>query len=125
MNDDVGHPDGVLIADETELSRRTRGRLECKGSTPAPRDGSKQIGVFPAYASPRGRALIDRRQYLPPTSWAADHGRRDTASMPASTPLATKPALTGQMIDAAVQAHVAARWVSESRCTARAQDCAP
>ena len=43
---------------------------------------NSQVGVFLSYASPRGRALIDRRVYLP-KSWTDDrHGAQPPASRP-------------------------------------------
>ncbi|MFI5823736.1 transposase [Streptomyces rishiriensis] len=38
-----------------------------------------QVGVFLALATSRGRALIDRRLYLPEHSWCSDPGRRTAA----------------------------------------------
>ncbi|MBB6344326.1 SRSO17 transposase [Nonomuraea muscovyensis] len=35
---------------------------------------NSQIGVFLAYATPAGRALLDRRLYLPEHTWLADPG---------------------------------------------------
>jgi len=40
-----------------------------------------QIGVFLAYVSPRGRALVDLRLYLP-RAWTADPARCDEAEVP-------------------------------------------
>jgi SRSO17 transposase len=68
--------------------------------------------VFLAYASPKGRALIDRRLYLPKTSWLADAPRCAAAKIPNQAAFATKPALAGQMIATALDAAVAVAWVS-------------
>jgi SRSO17 transposase len=70
-----------------------------------------QIGVFLAYASPKGRALVDRELYLP-KEWAADHDRRGEAHVPQRVGLATKPMLAQHMLERAVAAGVPARWVS-------------
>jgi SRSO17 transposase len=40
-----------------------------------------QIGVFLAYVGPRGRALVDKRLWLPP-EWAADPARCQAAGVP-------------------------------------------
>jgi SRSO17 transposase len=40
-----------------------------------------QVGVFLAYAAPRGCALVDRRLYLP-EDWAADAERREATHVP-------------------------------------------
>ena len=47
-----------------DSSRKGRSRLGCSGST-AGRIENCQIGVFLAYASARGRTLLDRELYLP------------------------------------------------------------
>ena len=44
-----------------------------------------QLGVFLAYAGPKGRALIDRELYLP-RSWTGDEGRLAAAKVPRDTP---------------------------------------
>jgi SRSO17 transposase len=49
-----------------------------------------QIGTFLAYASPKGRALIDRELYLS-KSWTDDLGRCAKAAVPEDVGFATKP----------------------------------
>ena len=56
-----------------------------------------QVGVFAAYASRWGQALIDRQLYLP-KSWAGDPARRDSAQVPDEVAFATKPAMACEMI---------------------------
>ena len=70
-----------------------------------------QVGVFLAYASPRGRALIDRRLYLP-TCWTDDRARCAAAGVPAEVGFATKPQLAGDMICHALDGGVAVGWVA-------------
>ena len=69
-----------------------------------------QIGVFLAYASGRGHALIDRELYLP-QDWAEDGARRATAGMPRAVSFATKPQLAQRMIARAIAAGVPFAWV--------------
>jgi SRSO17 transposase len=112
--DRLGHTDGVLIPDETGFLKKgacsvgvqrqytgTAGRIE-----------NSQVGVFLAYASPHGRALVDRRIYLPEQSWCADRDRRAAAGIPEDVAFATKPRLALDMIDAAVDAGLPASWVT-------------
>ena len=73
---------------------------------------NSQVGVFLAYVSPAGRALIDRRALptrddLVPT---ARPPRRRRRSRPVG--FATKPALARQMIAAALDAGVPSAWVT-------------
>ncbi|WP_435810439.1 transposase, partial [Streptosporangium canum] len=68
--------------------------------------------VFLAYACPRGRALIDRRLYLPERTWLADAARCRAAGVPEQAVFATKPALAAQMIAAALEIGIEASWVT-------------
>uniref|UniRef100_A8LVS2 Transposase IS4 family protein n=1 Tax=Salinispora arenicola (strain CNS-205) TaxID=391037 RepID=A8LVS2_SALAI len=110
----LGHPDGVLVTDETGFLKKgvcsvgvqrqytgTAGRVE-----------NSQVGVFLAYVSPAGRALIDRRLYLPETTWCDQPDRLAAAGVPDDVRFATKPALARQMIAAALDAGVPAGWVT-------------
>ncbi|MEV0611666.1 IS701 family transposase [Polymorphospora rubra] len=110
----LGHPDAVLVADETGFMKKgacsvgvqrqytgTAGRVE-----------NSQVGVFLAYVSPAGRALIDRRLYLPETTWCDQPERLTAAGVPDQVGFATKPALARQMIAAALDAGVPVGWVT-------------
>jgi len=68
------------------------------------------VGVFAAYASRWGQALIDRQLYLP-KEWAEDEGRRDGASIPPEVAFATTPALARAMIARALEAGLPCAWV--------------
>ncbi len=70
-----------------------------------------QIGVFLAYASARGQALLDRQLSLP-QEWTKDRERCALAGMPPERLLATKPALARGMLAQAFQAGVSAKWVT-------------
>ena len=69
-----------------------------------------RVGVFAAYASRWGHALIDRRPYLP-RDWAEDAARREKASVPGETAFATKPAMAREMIAEALDAGLPCAWV--------------
>jgi SRSO17 transposase len=70
-----------------------------------------QLGVFLAYAGPRGRALIDRELYLP-RSWTGNQERLDAAKVPDGTAFATNPQLLQLMIERAIAAGVPFGWVT-------------
>lgn len=110
----LGHPDGVLIADETGFLQKggCSAGVQRQYTGTAGRVENSQVGVFLGYATPRGRALIDRRLYLPEESWCADASRRDRAGIPADVTFATKPELAAEMITDALDAGVPARWVA-------------
>ena len=67
-------------------------------------------GVSLSYASQAGRALIDRRVYLP-RSWADDPQRCVATGVPAEVEFAAKPQLALKMITGAVAAGMPTAWV--------------
>jgi SRSO17 transposase len=69
-----------------------------------------QIGVFLAYASSKGHALIDRELYLP-KEWSEDADRRAAAAIPDEIDFATKPALASEMIGRALDTGLPCAWV--------------
>jgi SRSO17 transposase len=56
-----------------------------------------ELGVFCAYATSRGRALIDRELYLP-KSWTEHRYRCREAGVPGDVQFATKPELARMML---------------------------
>jgi SRSO17 transposase len=109
----LGHARGVLIPDETGfLKKGTRSvGVQRQYSGTAGRIENSQVGVFLSYASRLGRALIDRRVYLP-RSWTDDPQRCAAAGIPAGVGFATKPELALDMIADAVAAGMPASWVA-------------
>ncbi|WP_254849660.1 IS701 family transposase, partial [Pseudonocardia sp. Ae706_Ps2] len=90
---------GVFIVDETGFIKkglRSAGVQRQYTGTSGKIDNC-QLGVFLAYASKRGRALIDRELYLP-TSWTEDRERCERADVPDDVEFATKPQLGTAML---------------------------
>ena len=104
--------EAVLIVDETGfLKKGTKSAgVARQYSGTAGRIENCQIGVFLAYASGNGHALIDRELYLP-KEWAEDPARRAAAGIPKQVAFATKPALARRMIARAIAADVPFAWV--------------
>ncbi|WP_081789961.1 IS701 family transposase [Kutzneria albida] len=104
---------GVLIVDETGfLKKGTKSAgVGRQYSGTAGRIENSQIGVFLAYASPRGRALIDRELYLP-KDWTDDRERCRAAGIGDEVGLATKQVLARRMIERALEAEVPFGWVT-------------
>lgn len=109
----LGDPEAVLVVDETGFLKKgtnsvgvqrqycgTAGRIE-----------NCQIGVFLAYAAPKGRAFLDRAPYLP-KEWANDEERRAKAGVPEEVGFATKPQLARGMLERALEAKVPASWLT-------------
>ncbi|MFI6603529.1 IS701 family transposase [Nonomuraea sp. NPDC050536] len=111
--DHLGHRDGVLIVDETGFLKKgdKSAGVQRQYSGTAGRVENCQLGVFLAYASPLGRALIDAELYLP-KSWTDDRARCARAGIPAEEPFATKPVLARTMLARALQAGVPVSWVT-------------
>jgi len=109
----LGEPDGVLIVDETGFLKKGSKSAGVQGqySGTAGRVENCQLGVFLAYASSRGRALVDRALYLP-QQWCADPDRRSEAGIDPAVRFATKPALALAMIEQALDAGMPASWVT-------------
>jgi hypothetical protein len=107
----LGDRDGVLIADDTGfLKKGTRSAgVQRQYSGTAGRTENCQVGVFLAYASRYGHALIDRELYLP-QSWAQDRDRCRAAGIPEDAEFATKPRQAQAMIDRAAAAGVPFAW---------------
>ncbi len=109
----LGDPRAVLVVDETGFCKKgtksvgvarqytgTAGRIE-----------NCQVGVFLAYASPAGNALVDRELYLP-RCWTDDPARLAQAGVPDQVTFRTKPQLAQAMLERAVTAGVPAGWVT-------------
>jgi len=109
----LADPDAVLVVDETGFLKQ--GKASCGVGRQYTGSAGKitncQIGVFAAYVSRHGHALIDRALYLP-KAWADDPARMAAAHVPPGTAFATKPQLARAMIERAIAAGVPFRWVA-------------
>lgn len=109
----LGDEQAVLVPDETGFVKKGTASVgvQRQYTGTAGRVENSQVGVFMAYVSPKGRALMDRRLYLPKV-WAEDPARREKADIPEDIDFATKPQLARQMVEAAIEAKVPFGWVS-------------
>ena len=109
----IGDRDGVLIVDDTGfLKKGTRSAgVQRQYSGTAGRIENCQIGVFLAYASQAGHALIDRELYLP-ESWTSDRARCRAAGIGDEVEFATKPVLAQAMLERAIDTSVPFSWVT-------------
>lgn len=109
----VADDDAVLVIDETGFLKQ--GKASCGVARQYTGSAGKvtncQIGVFAAYVSRHGHALIDRALYLPKV-WTDDTARLAATHVPDGTGFATKPVIAGRMIERAIQADVPFRWVA-------------
>jgi SRSO17 transposase len=118
----LGDAAGVLIADETGFIKKgTRSAgVQRQYSGTAGRTENCQVGVFLAYASPRGHALIDRELYLP-QSWTGDRDRCRAAGIPDEIEFATKPRLAQAMLSRAIAAGVPFAWFTADEAYGQAK----
>src|SRR5215212_3611700 len=105
--------DAVLVLDEAGFLKQ--GKASCGVARQYTGSAGKitncQIGVFTAYVSRHGHALIDRALYLP-KAWTDDPIRLAAARVPPGTGFATKPRLALAMIERAIAAEVPFAWVA-------------
>jgi SRSO17 transposase len=109
----LGDPAAVLVLDETGfLKKGTHSAGVARQYTgTAGRIENAQVGVFLAYATLAGVALIDRDLYLPKV-WTDDRERCRAAGIGDQVAFQTKPQLAQAMLQRAVETRVPFRWVT-------------
>lgn len=106
-------PDGVLIVDDTGFVKKgsTSAGVSRQYTGTSGKIDNCQIGVFAAYATDRGRALVDRELYLP-KAWMKDRERCRAAKIPDDRGFATKGELAKAMVRRCLAAGLPATWVT-------------
>ena len=111
----LGHPEGVWVLDGSDFPKQGRksvgvtrqycGRLG--------KVANCQAGMFLAYISPLGRALVDKGLYLP-ESWTSDKDRCAAAGVPEERQgYRSKTQLALDMVERALErGHLKAGWVA-------------
>ena len=111
----LGHPEAVWVFDGSDFPKQGRksagvarqycGRLG--------KVANCQAGMFLAYVSPLGRALVDKQLYLP-GSWTSDQGRCAAAGVPEERrSYHSKTELALEMLEWALElGHLRAGWVA-------------
>ncbi len=109
----LGDADGVLVVDETGFLKKGNKSVgvQRQYSGTAGRVENCQVGVFLAYASAKGRTLLDRELYLPQV-WSEDRERRREAGVPEDVEFQTKPQLARRMLERALESGVPFGWVA-------------
>jgi SRSO17 transposase len=107
-------PDGVFVLDDTGFPKQGKksvgvARQYCGTLGKV---GNCQVGVFLAYVSERGHALVDKRLYLP-REWTDDAERRREAGVPPEIDYQTKAELGLEMLrQARTAGHLMGEWVT-------------
>ncbi len=101
----LGDPGGVLVVDETGFVKKgtKSAGVQRQYTGTVGKKENCQVGVFLAYASGRGAALVDRELYLP-ESWTSDRARCREAAIPDTVEFQTKPQLARAMLERALDA---------------------
>ena len=111
----LGHPEAVWVLDGSDFPKQGRksagvarqycGRLG--------KVANCQAGIFLAYVSPLGRALVDKRLYLP-QAWVCDNARCAAAGVPGERrSYQSKTELALAMLERALESgHLRAGWVA-------------
>ncbi len=109
----LGDPGGVLVVDETGFLKKgsKSAGVQRQYSGTAGRIENCQVGVFLAYTSAKGHALVDRELYVP-QAWIEDRPRCRAAAIPDTVEFRTKPQLARAMLERALDAGVPFGWVT-------------
>jgi SRSO17 transposase len=113
LGENLGEADGVLIVDETGfLKKGTKSAgVARQYSGTAGRIENAQIGVFLAYATRKGQALIDRELYLP-KEWRQNRPRCQESGVPDSVEFTTKIGLAKRRIQRSLESGILAKGVT-------------
>jgi SRSO17 transposase len=101
VNIDLGSPNGALIFDESSFVKKgddSIGVARQYCGTIGKVDNC-QVGVFAAYTSEHGYAIIDKRLYIPEKWYNDEYGiRREKCGLPKDATFRTKPELAADML---------------------------
>lgn len=109
VNEDMGDNDGVIIIDESGFQKKGNDSVgvakQYCGSIG--KVENCQVGVFAAYASPKGYSLVDKRLFIPEKWFTEDYEtKRKKCKVPANLSFKTKPQLAVDMFQELVNENV-------------------
>jgi SRSO17 transposase len=101
VNEDMGDPNGVLIFDETGFLKKGNDSVgvakQYCGSIG--KVENCQVGVFAAYASPQGYALLNKRLFIPEKWFTQEYAaKRKKCAVPEEIGFKSKPQLAIEML---------------------------
>jgi SRSO17 transposase len=115
VNEDLGDEDGVLIFDESGFVKKGEDSIGVSkqycGSVG--KVENSQVGVFAAYASPQGYALVDKRLYIPQKWFGPEFkDRREKCELSPEIQFKTKAELATEMLHSlSGEGHIPFRYV--------------
>lgn len=107
-------PEGVFVLDATGFPKKGTKSVGVarQYSGTLGKIGNCQLGVFLAYVSPRGHALVDKRLYLP-REWTDDPARCQAAGVPEDVGYQSQAELGLAMLrQARAAGHLTGKWVT-------------
>ncbi len=109
VNDDLGSPDGAIIFDESSFVKKGSESIgvakQYCGSIG--KVENCQVGVFAAYVSQGGYAMVDKRLFIPEKWFTEDYAiRRKKCKLPQNAVFQTKPQLAAEMLQALSEENV-------------------
>jgi SRSO17 transposase len=110
----LNHADGTFVLDDTGFAKQGQKSVGVarQYSGTLGKVGNCQVGVFLAYVSPLGHALVDKALYLP-REWTDDRQRCRVAGVPEDVGYQSKAELGLGLLRRARQAgHLIAEWVT-------------
>jgi SRSO17 transposase len=109
--EEIGEVDGVLIVDPSAFAKKGTAScgVERQWCGRLGKVDNCQVGVFLAYATGRGSALVDRQLYLP-KDWAESRGQRRRTHVPAEVSFQEKWRIALDLIDRS-RAELPCAWV--------------
>jgi len=101
VDEDMGDPSGVVIFDESGFVKKGQDSAGVKRQYcgNVGKVENSQVGVFAAYASPHGYALLDKELYIP-EQWFSDEyeKKRKKCRIPENLEFKTKPMIAAEML---------------------------
>ena len=110
----LNQPEGVYVLDDTGFAKQGQKSVGVarQYSGTLGKVGNCQVGVFLAYVSAQGHALVDKALYLP-KGWTADRQRCRAAGVPEEIGYQPKAELGLGLLRRARQAgHLTAEWIT-------------
>jgi len=110
----LNQPEGVLVLDDTGFAKQGKKSVGVarQYSGTLGKVGNCQVGVFLAYVTAQGHALVDKALYLP-KEWTADRQRCREAGVPEEIGYQSKAELGLGLLRRARQAgHLTTEWVT-------------
>lgn len=114
LGERLADPEGIFIADETGVAKQGKQSVGVarQYSGTLGKVGNCQVGVFLAYASPHGHALLNGRLFLPEV-WTSDPERCREAGVPEEIGFQTKPEIALRLLhETQATGALPARWVT-------------